>query len=177
MLVWFFILLGALAERLRGGFPALGAPGSDEGAGRARAVRAAVWMVIAATVTLRAGESTLIVLAVALWTAVGAFLALANSHRECWLVRTPGEAAAMLGLGLLRFGLSAAPLLAWAVWRSGELVALLSLGVAFAHPALYWLCWRLPLPRIGRALDAGNAYAEYGWGGAQLAALLLAFAL
>lgn len=173
MLVWILVALGALAERLRGGFPAIGAPGSDEGAGRARAIRAAVWAALAAAVTLLAGESTIIVLAVTLWTAVGAFVAMATSHRACWLVATPGQAAAMLGLGLLRFGLSAGPLLVWAVWRSGELVPLWSLAVALAHPALYWACWRLPLPRVGRALDAGSAYAEYGWGGVQVAAVLV----
>lgn len=173
-MLWLLIAAGAAAERLRGGFPTIGEPGSDQGAGRARAIRAAVWAALAVAVTLSAGEGPLIVAAVAALTMTGAFYALANSHADCWLVRSPREAAAMLGLGLLRYGMSAAPLLAWAVWRGGELVPLWSLAIAAAHPALYWLCWRLPLPRFGRALDAGSAYAEYGWGGAQVAAVLAA---
>lgn len=153
------VTAGALAERVRGGWPPLGPPGSDNGAGKARAVRSLIF----AAAIFAAGAPWWVALA----TGVTLWLAILNSHSDCWMVRSPGELLDMCWLGLVRGVGGLSPLIVYAHVASGVApITAAALGVALplAHAGIYAMAYRAKLPKPGGIVDDWNAWAELGWG-------------
>lgn len=153
------VMAVALAERVRGGWPPLGPPGSDNGAGKARAVRSLLF----AAAILAAGSPWWVALA----TGVSLWLAILNSHSDCWMVRSVGEFLDMCWLGLVRGVGGLTPLIVYAHVAGGVApITAAALGVALplAHAGVYAVSSRANLPRPGGIIDDWNAWAELGWG-------------
>lgn len=152
-------IVGALAERLRGGYPPMGAPGSDRGAGRARAVRSVAFGLL----VLGCGVPWWVALA----TAATLWLGMLNSHAHCWRVQNVGQAVDMMFLGIARGFMGVSPLLGWAA-AVGDVTAVCIVVplLPVLHAAAYGVAAHLDphLPRRGGLLDDWNAYAELAWG-------------
>lgn len=159
MMGLFAVIVGALAERLRGGFPPLGAPGSDKGVGRARALRSLVFGALA--YGLGAPWQVALLTAATIWVGV------LNSHSACWKVQSASQLLDMIVLGWARGVFGLAPLFFYAGIGGHDVTVVLLVALPVAHAASYALAARLDarLPRWGGLLDNWNAYAELAWGG------------
>lgn len=164
----FCVVAGAFCERLRGGWPPFGPAGSDDGAGRARALRSTLLAGLA--YALGAPASVCALLFVTLWAS------LLNSHADYWKCETWGQAAHMAALGAIRGLGGLLPLMIWhslhAPYGDGLLLYLCA-ALPLIKPLFYGGAWRLRarLPSRQGLLDDWNAYAELAWGAAVGAAL------
>lgn len=157
------IVIGALAERVRGGYPPMGRPGSDKGAGRARAVRSIAFGLLA--YGCGASWSAALATAALLWVSV------LNSHAASWRVQNAGQLLEMLHLGVVRGVFGLLPLIMWAAAQGNVTAVCIVIPLLpVLHAAFYALASHLDphLPRWGGLLDDWNAYAEMGWGGVAL---------
>jgi hypothetical protein len=163
------IIIGALAERLRGGWPPIGPSGSDHGAGVARLLR----------------STTLSLLIYALgepwWVAAACFPTLwlgicIGSHSDCWRVENSEQFLDMALLGVTRGVFGLAPLFCWAgLERNILLPVVFMLVLPVAHATSYGLAAHhdKQLPRWGGILDDWNAYAELLWGACLASSVIL----
>lgn len=163
------LVLGALAERLRGGWPPMGAAGSDNGAGIARAVRSTIFALCISEFGVPWYIAAMCF--VTLWAGV-----CIGSHRDCWRVQNSEQLLDMLMLGMSRGVLGLLPLFMWAGLDHALIIpSSMMVALPVSHAACYGLAARLDphLPRIGGMLDNWNAYAELAWGVCLIGASLL----
>lgn len=155
--------LGAMAERLRGGWPPLAPAGSDNGAGRARALRSAIFAGMAFTMGAPWWVSALMFCT--LWAG------LLTSHTGVWKCETLSDVLDMAVLGAIRGVGGLLPLMIWYGMQApygDTLLFHLCATMPALKPTVYALAWRhrARLPRLGGLLDDWNAYAELAWGAA-----------
>lgn len=151
-------IVGALAERVRGGWPPLGPAGSDNGAGKARVVRSLMF------------GSAIVAVGVPWWvalaTSVTLWFAILNSHSDCWMVRSRDELLQMYWLGLVRGAGGLLPLIIYvSVAHTSSIFAVAVVVFSpLVHANVYALAYRANLPKPGGVIDDWNAWAELGWG-------------
>lgn len=160
----------AFAERLRGGWPAVGESGSDEGAGRARALRGLIWLTVLAALVWNQGGA-FACLAVGLSSFVLSWLSILNSHSDCWGVQDWRQAARMTALGVARGYGCLLPafwfsILYGSLHRADVIAAAVFTLAPYVHTVVYAVAYRCRyrLPYPGGPLDGWNAYSEIAWG-------------